>query len=400
MKKTIFTVLLVCVLAAAMVFANGAQEQKGPETVADKLAKAQTMTLAELEAAAKAEFEAAAMEYNARGITSGFKKVLAGFAEKYPWFKYAAFSSSKDQALYTELTTALGQDQYVADIAMLQDGSSLVSLLLDTGYMCNYIPNGLKLAKEDQNPLAALYVNKNFFWNKTEIGDKYIQNVWQLTGKDGAKLAGIKQLSFQNPATENVNMNFLIMLTSDRAVELLTPAYEAYFGKAYVAEAQYKNIGYKFLTEFLKNVSTWHSSDTTAVKNMTTMTTGQVVYGPLNKVKDYPTTNDYKNDLAISGWNVSLEGFDSYFYKMWILVPKTAKLPYTSALLIEYFCTADGFTKGWNSEGYYSLNPEVPAVAGDKALTEWTKNSIVEDIDYINSVYRDVSTYVKSLVTV
>ena len=157
-------------------------------------------------------------------------------------------------------------------------------------------------------------MNKNFFWNIT--GDykmDYLTNVWQLTGADGVSAKGISQLSFQNPAKENVNMSYLIMLTSDAACEKLASAYKSYFGKDYEGGDGYKNIGYKFVTEFVKNVSTWHSSDTTAVKTMTTMTTGQVVYGPLNKVKDYPTTNDYHKELAISGWNTTLEGFDSYF---------------------------------------------------------------------------------------
>ena len=154
------------------------------------------------------------------------------------------------------------------------------------------------------------------------------------------------------------------------------------------------------LTEFIKNVTTWHSSDTTAVKNMTTMTSGQVIYAPLNKVKDYPETNDYHNDLAISGWNVPVEGFKSFLYKMWIMIPSTSKLPYTACLFIEFFSTPEGFTSGWDSEGYYSVNPETPAVEGDHTLVEWQEDSIIEDINYINSVYKEASTYIRSLVTV
>ena len=376
------------------VFANGSSDAKDVNPVADAIAKAQEMSLAELEEAAKAEFEAAGIKYTARGITSGFKKVLAGFQKEYPWFQYNEFSSSKDYALYTELSTALDVGEYLCDIVMLQDGSSLKSLMLDTGYLLNYVPSA-PIAESDKDPLTSMYVNKNFIWNSTEIGSDYLQNVWQLTGVDGVSLKAINQLSFQNPAGENINMNFLIMLTSDQAVEKLTAAYESYFGKAYEGGDDYKNIGYKFVTELLNNVSTWHSSDTTAVKNLSTMTTGQLVYGPLNKVKDYPA--DYKHDLTISGWNTTIEGFDSFLYKIWILIPATAKLPYTSCLLLEYFFTAEGFTKGWDSEGYYSVNPEVPAVEGDHTLVEWTTNSIIEDIDYINSVYKDASTYIRSL---
>ena len=401
MFKKIMAVLSVLLVLTGLCFASGSSESE-TESVADVIAKAESMTLEELEAAAQAEFEAAGIPFTAKGPTSGLKKVLAAFQEKYPWFQYNEFSSSKDQALYTELTTGIGQGQYVADVVMVQDGSSLQSMIIDTGYMLNYVPNSVELAEGDKNPLTALYVNKNFIWNKTnpEYGPDYLRNVWQLTGADGVSLKGIHQLSFQNPATENVNMNFLIMLTSDTACEMLSSAYESYFGTPYAGNDGYQNIGYKFLTEFIKNVTTWHSSDTTAVKNMTTMTTGQVIYAPLNKVKDYPETNDYHNDLAISGWNVPVEGFKSFLYKMWIMIPSTAKLPYTACLFIEFFSTPEGFTSGWDSEGYYSVNPETPAVEGDHTLAEWQQDSIIEDIDYINSVYREVSTYIRSLVTV
>jgi len=399
MKKAI--ALLSIIFIAVTLFASGATEQAPVDPVLDAIQKAQKMSLSELEAAAKAEFEAAGVTFEARGVTSGLKKVLAGFEEKYPWFKYTKFSSSKDRALYTELTTALGQNQYVADIAMVQDGSTLKASLIDTGYVYNYVPNTIEIAPEDRDPLTALYVNKNFFWNVSgSFGKDYLQNVWQLTGVDGVSLKGIKQLSFQNPANETVNMSYLIMLTSPEACTRLEKAYKDYFGKAYAGNDGYENIGFKYLTEFVKNVSTWHSSDTTAVKNMVTMTTGQVVYGPLNKVKDYPTTNDYHKDLAISGWNTTLDGFDSYFYKMWIMIPKTAKLPYTACLFLEYFFSVEGFTKGWSTEGYYSINPAVPVPEGDNTLVDWKKNSIVEDINYIDSVYKNVSTYIRSLVTV
>lgn len=400
MKRALI-LLCIALVSMGVVFAQGASDAKVVDPVQDAIEKAQKMSMSELEAAAKAEFEAAGVTFQARGVTSGMKKVLAGFQEKYPWFQYEKFSSSKDRALYTELTTALGQDQYVADIAMVQDGSTLKSSLIDTGYVYNYVPQSVKIDASDANPLTALYVNKNIFWNVSgSYGKDYIQNIWQLTGADGASLKGVKQLSFQNPANETVNMSFLIMLTSPDACDKLTKAYKSYFGSDYQGNDGYKNIGYKFLTEFVKNVSTWHSSDTTAVKNMVSMTTGQVVYGPLNKVKDYPTTNDYHKELAISGWNTSIEGFDAYFYKMWIMIPKTTKLPYTACLFLEYFSSVEGFTKGWSTEGYYSINPDVPAVEGDHTLTEWKENSIIEDIDYIDSVYKDASAYIRSLVTV
>ncbi len=399
MVKKIMAIVLIFAISTAFCFASGSGESQGA-SVADTIASAEAMTMEELEAAAQAEFENSGVKFVARGSSSGLRKVLAAFQEKYPWFSYEDYSSTKDQALYTELTTALGQNQYVSDAVMVQDGSSLQSMLLDTGYTLSYVPKSAQLSDSDLNPLTALYVSKCFIWNRTnpEYGLDYISNIWQLTGKDGETLKGVHQLSFQNPATENVNMNFLIMLTSDESCEKLAKAYESYFGVPYAGNDGYKNIGYKFVSEMIGNVTTWHSSDTTAVKNMTTMTTGQVVYAPFNKVKDYPDTNDYHEDLAVTGWNVSVEGFEAYFYKMWLLIPTTARLPYTACLLFEFLCMEDGFSSGWDSEGYYSVNPDVSVVDGDHTLSKWLENAIVEDIDYINSVYREASTYIRSLV--
>lgn len=395
MRKKLITILIVILAVTPMLFAGGSSEEAGAaDPVREAVAAAEGMTLEELEAAAKAEFEAAGTKFTARSVTSGMKKVLSGFQAKYDWFDYNEFSSSKDYALYTELSTALGAGEYVCDVAMLQDGSSMKSLMIDTGYMVNYVPKA-DIADENKDPLTALYGMKNFIWNKTEIGTGYLQNVWQLTGVDGAELEAVHQLSFQNPSGENVNMNFLIMLTSEDSCARLAAAYESYFGKPYEAEEGYKNIGYKFVTEMLGNVSTWHSSDTTAVKNLPGLTTGQLVYAPFNKMKDYPA--DYTTDLAVSGWNLKLEGFDSYLYRIWVMIPETAKLPYTSCLLIEYLFTTEGFKNGWNSAGYYSVNPEVPVIDGDLELTEWVKTGIVEDIDYIDSVYKEASTYIRSL---
>ena len=70
MKK--FLVLLTVVLVSVgIVFANGAAEEAAPlDPVQDAINKAQNMTLAELEAAAKAEFEAAGTTFQARNIRS------------------------------------------------------------------------------------------------------------------------------------------------------------------------------------------------------------------------------------------------------------------------------------------------------------------------------------------
>ena len=399
MKKRLVSILIAAILIVSAVFVFAACDPED-KNVTELVAEAQNMTWDEIYAKAKEETG----DFNAYGNTSRITTAMANFVAKYGQElglneKNAVGSKMNDSAIYTTLASeyASTNNSKGASMVMIQDGAQLVLYREQTKMLINYVPQSMKskVDAEGQVPLVQQYINKLFIWNNTGDNVPSITNVWQLT-----EPAMKSKVFFKSPSLEQVNMNFLIMLTSDTACEMLSSAYESYFGTPYAGNDGYQNIGYKFLTEFIKNVTTWHSSDTTAVKNMTTMTTGQVIYAPLNKVKDYPETNDYHNDLAISGWNVPVEGFKSFLYKMWIMIPSTAKLPYTACLFIEFFSTPEGFTSGWDSEGYYSVNPETPAVEGDHTLAEWQQDSIIEDIDYINSVYREVSTYIRSLVTV
>ena len=57
---------------------------------------------------------------------------------------------------------------------------------------------------------------------------------------------------FKNPENETVNMNFLVMLTSDAWAEKLAAAYKAWKGEE-IDLGSYKNAGYKWIAEFLSN---------------------------------------------------------------------------------------------------------------------------------------------------
>ena len=85
--KKIFAALIVVVLALTSVFALVACGEKTETELA--IENAQTMTLAELEAASKAEMEAnPSYVFNADSLTSGIEKALKKFAEKYDWITY------------------------------------------------------------------------------------------------------------------------------------------------------------------------------------------------------------------------------------------------------------------------------------------------------------------------
>jgi len=365
---------------------------------------AEGMTIEELEAAAKAELEAnPSLTFNADSLTSGVKKALAGFEEKYPWLAgRTAYNSKKGSEYQPKLIAAQKAGSYIADFVMIQDASFLKNAMLDTGFLRSYVPQGseFNIAEGDQEPLVGVTFNKVFMYYNTKVGADQLKNVWQMTGVDGVSLKGLSNVSYQNPLGEDINMNFLIMLTGPDACEKLTAAYKSYFGKDYNPaddEVTYQNIGYKFVAEFIKNVGFWHSSDSKEVKQINTYEDdGRIIFAGLCKLKDYEyykpeyadADNYYTKTISAAGWNNDVEGFPGFVYNMWTLIPDTAQLPYTSCLFIHYLLSEEGFNKGWGGIlGYYSANQNIPSVEGDPALSEWKKMAIVEDVEYIDSVY-------------
>lgn len=80
---------------------------------------------------------------------------------------------------------------------------------------------------------------------------------------------------------------------------------------------------------------------------------------------------------------------------MWALIPRTARLPYTSSLFIRYLLSEEGFNKGWGGIlGYYSPNQLIPSAEGDLPLASWKESCIVEDVNYIDASYATVIKFI------
>lgn len=408
MKKNLKKVLAI-VLAMVMLFsfvACGNQGGKEPEVqksaVQTAIEAAEKMSLEELEAAAKAELEAnPSLTFNADSLTSGIKKALAGFEAKYPWAAgRVAYNSKKGSEYQPKLIAAQKANAYIADFVMIQDASFLKNAMLDTGFLRSYVPSGegIDIKEEDRNPLVGVTFNKVFMFDGSQVGKDQLKNVWQMTGVDGASLKGVHNVSYQSPLGEDINMSFLIMLTSPAACDKLTAAYKSYFGVDYDPSGDdYENIGYKFVAEFIANVGYWHSSDSSEVKKINTYAEdGRILFAGLCKLKDYEyykkdykdTDQYYTKTVVAGGWNNDIEGFDGFVYNMWTLIPDTAQLPYTACLFTRYIHSEDGYAAGWGGVlGYYSSNQSIPSVEGDPALSVWKEQCIVEDVEYIDSVY-------------
>ncbi|MBO4388031.1 MAG: hypothetical protein J5785_01160 [Spirochaetales bacterium] len=347
------------------------------------------------------------LTFNADSLTSGIKKALAAFEKKYEWAAgRVAYNSKKGSEYQPKLIAAQKANAYIADFVMIQDASFLKNAMLDTNFLLSYDPSDadIKIADEDKNPLVGVTFNKVFIYDNTTVGTEQLKNVWQMTGVDGVSLKGLHNVSYQNPLGEDINMSFLIMLTSPSSCERLKAAYKSYFGKDYEEDPNYVNIGYKFVKEFIQNVGYWHSSDSSEIKGLKNYAAdGRIIFAGLCKLKDYEYYKDtykdtddyYTKTVTAGGWNNQIEGFNGFVYNMWTLIPVTAKLPYTACLFIKYIHSAEGYKAGWGGIlGYYSSNSNIPSVDGDPALAEWKKLCVVEDVQYIDQSYASVVKFI------
>jgi len=400
MKKIllVLTLIVFCFVAVSC----GGNDEPVDERRAE-IIEAEGMTFDEL--VAKAKLEVGQNKVVVYGNSSQLVKALEAFTKETGIQVESVKEGDAD--LYNHLSTAFAAGQYICDMALLQDGNLLQTQMLDAGYMTNYVPKDTKalLAADDQEPLAAVYLNKIFMYNNTKEGTakqltNYITNVWQLAGTAEDK-GHIASPSFKTPSTENVNMNFLAMLTSPKYVAQLEAAYEAFYGVKYDgSKDNFENIGYKWIAEFLKN-SQAHSSDGTACKNVASGQSGVVALVNYNKIKDCKAEGvgaEDANNLsfpAIELGDTKVAGFAGFCYKMYAMVASNAKYPYAACALVNYITTKAGFENAWGTlAGYYSTNTTTNIASNDKELSWWKDRLVVEDPAYVASVYRDITMFV------
>lgn len=389
---------LTVLLALVMCFAT--MSMATAETDVEKaLAEAATMTWDELLAKAKEEI--------GDNPLKGYGNASAEFCDNFTALTgiKTEYTLLNDVPLYVRLDAELGSNTYGADVVLIQDSYSLQSTMLDAGYLLNYFPEYLKndIAVEDQNPAVVLYLNKLFVYNNTDGRTGFLKNVWQLAGteEDPDHISGC---SFKPSSTEQVNMNFLVMLTTDMWCEKLASAYESYYGKTWENDGVYKNIGYKWIAEFLKN-SAAHSSDGSVMKSVASSTVaGTMCLANYCKFKSLSTENqgigtESRANVQVAAYE-GVEGFAGFMFPMYAQVCYNAKYPYTSALMVNYMLSTECFDQAWGGKpGYYSANVNAPyaAEANDQPLSYWKECLVNEDPELITQNYTSVFKFISSL---
>ncbi|MBQ6256445.1 MAG: ABC transporter substrate-binding protein, partial [Clostridia bacterium] len=223
------------------------------------------------------------------------------------------------------------------------------------------------------------FTNKVFIYNNLGDDVPAIKNVWELTDPSMKE-----RIIFKSPTGEQVNMNFLIMLTSEKWSKKLEEAYKAWKGED-IDLGDYPTAGHKWIAEFLPNCQ-FGKSDTNIAEEISQETAaGKIGLFVLSKLRSSSVLTDNltvaQYDATANGYAV--EPFAGFMYPMYTMVNTKATRPYTAMLFIEYLMTQDGFKPWGKSIGAYSPNPAITVNDGDLTIDVWKNTLVMEDADYI-----------------
>lgn len=293
------------------------------------------------------------------------------------------YDTTVDGAIYTTLIGEILKgktDGYSGTVT--QDGYQLQKKALDKGYFENYVPKTWKEAPgadlSAKDPFTLQYNFKTWMYNNKN-GDTVIDNVWDVTH---SKYAG--KIDTMDPNNENVNMDWLIQLTSDEEIAKLKAAFEDSTANTDVKIEDYAQYGekkyaYAFIDRFLSN-AVFYEDDGKAMNHLaqTPGNIGWIVYSKLLKVNE---TNDIsKKNIVVAALgennkdgatmgNSCIKGFGGFMYKHYLQVLKDAKYPYATCAFFELISTNKDAYKVWgNDVGDY---PSLPSINVDR-----TKNGV------------------------
>lgn len=393
MKKLLF-IALSFVLALTVVACGGnGKDDTQLEGVAKVAAEAATMTTEQLIAKAAEEKGDFAAYGNTSRITKAMTNFIKAYGERLHLTADNAYAAKKsDSEIYTLLTSEFlsSDNSKAASVLLVQDSATLAKYRANTSMLVNYVPGDVAatLSASDVTPLVHQFINKLFIWNNVNGTTPAITNVWQLT-----EASWSNKIYFKSPANEQVNMNFLAMLTSPEWCTKLAAAYEAHFGTAWVNDGSYENIGYKWVGEFLTNCNFTINSDTTIAGTLSTAENeGNAGLFVLSKFRDSSVTQE---NLTIGAWQESsVTPFAGFMYSIYAQIAAASPRPYTACLFVNYLMTEEGFAPWCESLGGYSSVPSIPVFTGDKELSFYKDCLVIEDGAYINSVRRQVEEFV------
>ena len=407
MKKfRLISMLIAVVMVVSALFVFAACNNDKDNGIEEIIKAGEGMTTEQLLAKAKEETG----NFVTYGNTSRISKAMDGFLTKYGEelglsSTNASASQQTDSAIYQLLATEYSSvnNSQAASMVMIQDGAQLVTYRENSKILQNYVPSTMKdkVGENELVPLVHQYINKLFSWNKLGTGaDIAVTNVWQLV--DDTFMQG-RTLFFKNPSTEQVNMNFLVMLTNADWSAKIAAAYKELYNKDIVLDSDCPNAGYQWVKQFVKRADYTITSDTTICNTLNAdNNAGNMGLFVLSKMRALNGEGKV-NNLQVAAWKevenqlVTVNPFAGFMYPMYCQLATNGPRPYTAMLFINYLMTEDGFTP-WADWGAYSTNPDVAVQTGDQPLSFWRNTLVIEDASYIRQNKTDVTDFVSTII--
>lgn len=373
----------------------------------------------------------------AKKAADAFKKKLV---EKNPKCENATFvwDVLDDGHIYTKLVGDINaevDDGY--DGALVQDGYQLA---LYGDQFVNYVPKEWEGDKSiNGDPFALQFNFKTWLVNDSDGEQVIPDNVWDFldTGK---------VIHSMDPNNENVNRDWLIMLTKDENNNMLKEAWNALTDAEKAAKVSKpddfadkgdKKYAYAFISGYIKNAQ-FKKDDGEAVNNFAVKSAkgnyAWIVYSKMMNLKEsdevsksYIVSPSLGKDIEDGNKAVmKMKGFSGFMYKHYLQVMPTSKHPYTTCALINLLSTTPEGYKGWavdigdyptmasininrtkfghgtlDAEKKYTQkdsDPNLFPVMNDPTGEWWTSKTggraIVEEPSYIGDHYDEVNNFI------
>ncbi len=248
------------------------------------------------------------------------------------------------------------------DILLIEDIPSVLELLVNTGYLVNYVPPSAQAIPEQyQDPLVFAYLSRIIGYNTEAHAEEPISSIWDLTTPEYSGRVMIRDLAItgehQNAFTELV-----------RRSDELAADYERRFGEP--LELTEANAGLEFMKRLVQNDLILMTSDTRISEAVGARGQENPPVG-LFYVFSHHRHAESK-DLAIDAVR-ELGPMAGYYYGIYIQLSANPPHPNAAQLFADFLFTDEGFAP-WgedNAMGFYSMHPELVSSPDDMPWEWW-----------------------------
>ncbi len=329
------------------------------------------------------------------------------------------------------------------DGALVQDGYQLSQF---GDQFVNYVPKEWTGDDSNKEPFSLQYNFKTWLVNDANGNETIPDNVWDFTDTG-------KHIQTMDPNNENVNRDWLIMLTKDEYNDMLKTAWEALSDTEKAAKGvnpdadEFKTYGnkkyaYAFIAGYIQN-AIFQKDDGAAVNAFATKTAagsyGWIVYSKMMNLAETDTVSKKwivnpalgKDNTDGNNATMKMKGFGGFMYKHYLQVMPNSQHPYTTCALINILSTTEKGYKGWAvdigdypsmssvnidrtkfghgtlatelADGKYAYTQDdskenVFAVMNDPKSEWWTSktggNAVIEEPEYIGKNYDAVNKFI------